>query len=92
MISIAFGAPPLCDAKAATLVNDNPDFKWRFVNFVNQMDLVPRLLQRYPPDSAELQKFHRDISMPNNIQAASARIRTSKVGAGLLNWAITIPI
>ncbi|KAH8944566.1 hypothetical protein BDL97_13G117600 [Sphagnum fallax] len=65
MISIAFGAPPLCDAKAATLVNDNPDFKWRFVNFVNQMDLVPRLLQRYPPDSAELQKFHRDISMPN---------------------------
>jgi hypothetical protein len=65
MISIAFGAPPLCDAKAATLVNDNPDFKWRFINFVNQPDFVPCLLQRYRPDSAELQNFLRDISMSN---------------------------
>jgi hypothetical protein len=63
MISIAFGAPPLCDVKAATLVNDNPDFKWRFVNFVNQPDFVPCVLQRYRPDSAELQNFLRDISM-----------------------------
>ncbi|CAM6029810.1 unnamed protein product [Sphagnum balticum] len=65
MISIAFGAPPLCDAKAAKLVNDNPDFKWRFVNFVNQPDFVPCVLQRYQPDSAELQNFLRDISMSN---------------------------
>jgi hypothetical protein len=65
MISIAFGAPPLCDGVAAAVVNENPSFKWRFVNYVNQMDFVPRLLQRYRPDSAELQKFHRDISMPN---------------------------
>jgi hypothetical protein len=65
MISIAFEAPPLCDGVAAAVVNENPNFKWRFLNFVNQMDFVPRLLQRYPPDSAELQKFHRDISMPN---------------------------
>lgn len=65
MISIAFGAPPLCDAKAAKLVNDNPDFKWRFVNFVYQPDFVPCVLQRYRPDSAELQNFLRDISMSN---------------------------
>jgi hypothetical protein len=65
MISIAFGAPPLCDAKAATSVNDNPDFNWRFVNYVNQPDFVPCVLQRYRPDSAELQNFLRDISMSN---------------------------
>jgi hypothetical protein len=60
MISIAFGAPPLCDGMAAAVVNENPNFNWRFVNFVNQVDFVPRLLQRYRPDSAELQKFRHD--------------------------------
>ncbi|KAG0599207.1 hypothetical protein M758_12G135600 [Ceratodon purpureus] len=44
MISIAFGAPYLCDEIAAGLINDKPSYKCRFINIVNEQDLVPRLL------------------------------------------------
>jgi hypothetical protein len=44
MISIAFGAPHVCDKEAARIVNENEKFKWRFINFVNQSDPIPCLL------------------------------------------------
>jgi len=44
MISIAFGAPHVCDEEAARLINENSRFKWRFINFVNQNDPVPHML------------------------------------------------
>ncbi|CAM6015418.1 unnamed protein product [Sphagnum balticum] len=44
MISVAFGAPHVCDKEAARIVNENEKFKWRFINFVNQSDPIPCLL------------------------------------------------
>jgi len=44
IISIAFGAPHVCDQKIADKVNINSNFKGRFINFVNEADPVPRLL------------------------------------------------
>ncbi|KAG0577129.1 hypothetical protein KC19_5G133100 [Ceratodon purpureus] len=44
LISIAFGAPHICDAEIADKVNSNANLKWRFINFVNQSDPVPLLL------------------------------------------------
>lgn len=44
MISITFGAPHICDARAALHINGNENYKWRFINFVNQMDPVPHML------------------------------------------------
>jgi len=43
IISIAFGAPHVCDEKLAEEVNKS-DFKDRFINFVNEADPIPRLL------------------------------------------------
>ncbi len=43
IISIAFGAPHVCDEKVAEEVN-KWNFKERFINFVNEADPVPRLL------------------------------------------------
>jgi hypothetical protein len=44
MISIAFGAPHICDREAARNINENEHIKWRFINLVNQSDPVPCLL------------------------------------------------
>jgi hypothetical protein len=44
MISIAFGAPHICDWEAARNINENEHIKWRFINIVNQSDPVPCLL------------------------------------------------
>ncbi|KAH9544611.1 hypothetical protein CY35_12G002800 [Sphagnum magellanicum] len=44
IISIAFGAPHVCDEKFAEEVNKKSNFKERFINFVNEADPVPRLL------------------------------------------------
>jgi len=44
IISIAFGAPHVCDEKLAEEVNKKSNFKERFINFVNEADPVPRLL------------------------------------------------
>lgn len=44
MISIAFGAPHICDREAARNINENEHIKWRFINIVNQSDPVPCLL------------------------------------------------
>jgi hypothetical protein len=43
-ISIAFGAPHVCDRDAAQIINADVNLRWRFMNFVNQSDPVPRLL------------------------------------------------
>jgi hypothetical protein len=43
IISIAFGAPHVCDEKVAAEVNKS-NFKERFIDFVNEADPVPRLL------------------------------------------------
>jgi hypothetical protein len=48
IISIAFGAPHVCDEKVAEEVNKNSNFKERFINFVNEADPVPRLLHNLP--------------------------------------------
>jgi hypothetical protein len=44
LISIAFGAPHVCDRDAAQIINADINLRWRFVNFVNQSDPVPCLL------------------------------------------------
>jgi hypothetical protein len=44
IISIAFGAPHVCDEKVAKEVNKKSNFNERFINFVNEEDPVPRLL------------------------------------------------
>jgi len=44
IISIAFGAPHVCDEKVAEEVNKKSNFTERFINFVNEADPVPRLL------------------------------------------------
>jgi hypothetical protein len=44
LISVAFGAPHICDEKAALKINANKTLRWRFNNFVNQSDPVPCLL------------------------------------------------
>ncbi|KAG0605584.1 hypothetical protein M758_9G070700 [Ceratodon purpureus] len=44
LISIAFGAPHICDEVAARKINDSKSYKWRFINFVNQSDPVPHML------------------------------------------------
>jgi hypothetical protein len=43
IISIAFGAPHVCDEMVAKEVKKS-NFKERFINFVNEADPVPRLL------------------------------------------------
>lgn len=53
LISIAFGAPHVCDGETAKIINDNDNFHWRFVNFVNQTDPVPRLLHQLQSTAAE---------------------------------------
>jgi len=44
LISVAFGAPHICDEKGAKNINANKTLRWRFKNFVNQSDPVPCLL------------------------------------------------
>jgi hypothetical protein len=44
LISIAFGAPHVCDEDAARNINGDENLRWRFMNFVNQSDPVPCLL------------------------------------------------
>jgi hypothetical protein len=44
LISIAFGAPHVCDEDAARKINEYTNLRWRFTNFVNQSDPVPCLL------------------------------------------------
>jgi len=44
LISIAFGAPHVCDRDAAQIINADVNLRWRFMNFVNQSDPVPCLL------------------------------------------------
>ncbi len=44
LISIAFGASHVCDRDAAQIINADVNLRWRFMNFVNQSDPVPRLL------------------------------------------------
>lgn len=44
LISVAFGAPHICDEKGARNINDNKTLRWRFKNFVNESDPVPCLL------------------------------------------------
>ncbi len=53
LISIAFGAPHLCDGETAKIINDNDNLNWRFINFVNQTDPVPRLLHQLRSTAAE---------------------------------------
>jgi len=53
LISIAFGAPHVCDGETAKIINDNDNFNWRFINFVNQTDPVPRLLHQLRSTAAE---------------------------------------
>ena len=48
LVSIAFGAPHICDEVAARNINKNEKYKWRFINFVNQNDYVPRMLHNLP--------------------------------------------
>ena len=48
LVSIAFGAPHICDEKAAWKINGNEKYKWRFINFVNQNDYVPHMLHNLP--------------------------------------------
>ncbi|CAK9237460.1 unnamed protein product [Sphagnum troendelagicum] len=47
-ISIAFGAPHVCDEDAARNINEDANLRWRFMNFVNQSDPVPCLLHSIP--------------------------------------------
>ncbi|CAM6035907.1 unnamed protein product, partial [Sphagnum compactum] len=44
LISVAFGAPHICDVKGALNINANKTLRWRFKTFVNQSDPVPCLL------------------------------------------------
>jgi hypothetical protein len=44
LISVAFGAPHICDEKGALNINANKTLRWRFKNFINQSDPVPCLL------------------------------------------------
>jgi hypothetical protein len=53
LISIAFGAPHVCDGETAKIINDNDNLNWRFINFVNQTDPVPRLLHQLRSTAAE---------------------------------------
>ncbi len=55
LISIAFGAPHVCDGETAKIINNNNNnnFNWRFINFVNQTDPVPRLLHQLRSTAAE---------------------------------------
>jgi len=48
LISIAFGAPHVCDEDAARNINEDENLRWRFTNFVNQSDPVPCLLHSIP--------------------------------------------
>jgi hypothetical protein len=64
MISIAFGAPHVCDKEGARIVNENVKFKWRFINFVNQSDPIPRLLhnlQKIVEPIGEKINYHDDV-------------------------------
>jgi hypothetical protein len=64
MISIAFGAPHVCDKEVARIVNENEKFKWRFINFVNQSDPIPRLLhnlQKFVEAIGEKINYHDDV-------------------------------
>jgi len=68
LISIAFGAPHVCDGETAKIINDNDNFNWRFVNFVNQTDPVPRLLHQLRSTAAEAlgalgRKFFKEVDM-----------------------------
>lgn len=47
LISIAFGAPHICDSVLADQVQRSA-LKWRFINIVNQDDPVPLLLHDVP--------------------------------------------
>jgi hypothetical protein len=53
LISIAFGAPHVCDGETAKIINNNDNFNWRFINFVNQTDPVPRVLHQLRSTAAE---------------------------------------
>jgi hypothetical protein len=68
LISIAFGAPHVCDGKTAKIINDNNNFNWRFINFVNQTDPVPRLLHQLRSTAAEAlralgKRFFKKVDM-----------------------------
>ncbi|CAM6037072.1 unnamed protein product [Sphagnum compactum] len=55
-ISIAFGAPHVCDEDAARKINEDKNLRWRFTNFVNQSDPVPCLLHSIPHTVAVVAK------------------------------------
>ena len=61
LVSIAFGAPLICDKVAASKINFNKKYKWRFINFVNQDDYVPRMLHNLPRTAKELWKSALDV-------------------------------
>jgi len=68
LISIAFGAPHVCDGETAKNINDNDNFNWRFINFVNQTDPVPRLLHQLRSTAAEALRalgrtFFKEVDM-----------------------------
>jgi pimeloyl-ACP methyl ester carboxylesterase len=44
LISVAFGAPHICDKKGAQNINADKTLTWRFRNFVNQSGPMPCLL------------------------------------------------
>lgn len=60
LVSIAFGAPLICDEVAAQKINLNEKYKWRFINFVNQDDYVPHMLHNLPRTVKELWKSALD--------------------------------
>jgi hypothetical protein len=65
LISIAFGAPHVCDEDAARNINEDENLRWRFTNFVNQSDPVPRLLHTIPHTLAVVA---RSLKSNENVQ------------------------
>jgi len=63
LISVAFGAPHICDKKGAVNINGNETLRWRFKNFVNQSDPVPCLLH----------------SVANTLKKFEARLESKKM-------------
>jgi hypothetical protein len=43
----------VCDGETAKIINNNDNLNWRFINFVNQTDPVPRLLHQLRSTAAE---------------------------------------
>jgi hypothetical protein len=56
----------VCDGETAKIINDN--LNWRFINFVNQTDPVPRLLHQLRSTAAEAlpalgRRFFKEVDM-----------------------------